>query len=80
MKAPDLVYGLQLRLNDYFDGGADEVRKTDIDVWIDPESIEFGAILCGWVAGGYVRVLKEPGLATSQEPFLKLLRRFEPDP
>ncbi len=80
MKAPELVYGLQLRLNDYFEVGADEVRKTDIDVWIDPESVEFAAILCRWVAGGYVRVLKEPSLASSREPFLKLLRRFEQDP
>ena len=68
---------LEWTLNGFLDAGADEVRRSDIRIWVDPDSQEIADALNRWMAVGAVQVLRDPGACREREPFLRMLQRFE---
>ena len=77
MASPDDIEMLEWVLNASFDSGADEIRKKDIRMLIDPASQTLADAVRRWEASGVVRVLLDAEVAGEEEPFLKMLRRFD---
>ena len=77
MAYPDSIEMLEWTLNGSFDAGADQIRKRDIRILIDPNSTEFADAVRRWETSGVVRVIMDVRVAAEKEPFLMMLRRFD---
>lgn len=74
------LYMLQWTLNSFLDAGSDQVRRSDIHMWVDPGADAVFDALRDWESKGFISVLKDPRQAKEKEVCLKILRRIEAIP
>ena len=71
---------LQETLNANFSIGSDQVRRSDIHMWLDPSSdITFEA-LQQWQTRGFIAILADPRHSKEKDACLLILKRIEAVP
>jgi hypothetical protein len=71
------LWMLQWTLNGFLDAGSNQVRRSDIHIWVDPASDSVFDALRDWELKGFIAILVDPRQCKEKEPCLKILRRIE---
>lgn len=80
---PQLVkdlYMLQWTLNGFLEAGADQVRRSDIHIWVEPDSDVLFEALQDWQARKFIDIEKDPRCAKEKDVCLRILKRIEAIP
>jgi len=65
---------LQWTLNEFLEAGSDEVRRSDIHIWLDPDSEELCGALREWEASGFITILTDPRHCRAKDVCLRILK------
>jgi hypothetical protein len=74
------LFMLQWTLNSFLESGSDQVRRSDIRIWCDPESPVVSEAFRDWEAKGFVSILADLRTSKEKDVCLRLLRRIEAIP
>ena len=80
---PQLVknlYMLQWTLNSFLEAGSDQVRRSDIRTWVDPEADAVFNALRDWESKSYISIEKDPRHAKEKDVCLRIVRLIEAIP
>jgi len=73
-------YMLQESLNGIFEAGADQVRRSDIRGWVDPQSDTTLEALRAWESQGFVSIVADPRHSKDKTVCLRIHKRIEAIP
>ena len=71
------LWMLQWTLNSFFEAGSDQVRRSDIHIWLDPASDSVFDALRDWESMGFILVLADPRRCKEKDVCLKILKPIE---
>ena len=71
---------LQWTLNSNLDVGSNEVRRSDIHMWVDPGVDAVFDALLDWESKGFIVVVNDPRRAKEKDVCLKVVKRIEAIP
>lgn len=71
---------LQWTLNGFLEAGSDQVRKSDIRIWLDPASDAVFDALCEWESRGFVSIIADPRRCKEKDVCLRVLKLIEAIP
>lgn len=74
------LWMLQETLNGFFEAGADQVRRSDIRHWVDPQSEVTVEALHAWESQGFVSILADPRHSKDKTVCLRIHKRIEAIP
>ena len=74
------LYMLQWTLNSFLDAGSDQVRRSDIHMWVDPGSDAVFDALRDWESKGFIALVKDPREAKEKDVCLRIAKRIEAVP
>jgi hypothetical protein len=74
------LWMLQETLNTNFSVGSDQVRRSDIHMWLDPSSEITYEALREWQTQGFIAILADPRHCKENEVCLRILKRIEAVP
>jgi len=65
---------LQWTLNGFLEAGSDQVRRSDLRIWLDPDPDSVLAALRDWESQGFVLIFADPRFCKEKEVCLKILK------
>lgn len=68
---------LQWTLNGFLQAGSDQVRRSDIHIWLDPASDSLFDALREWGSKGFVSILADPRECKEKDVCLRILKPIE---
>jgi len=71
---------LQWTLNGFLEAGSDQVRRSDIRSWVDPETDAVWDALRDWESKKFIAIEKDPRQAKEKDVCLRILKRIEAIP
>jgi hypothetical protein len=72
------LFMLQWLLNDGFlAGGSDQVRRSDIRIFVDPDSDAVFEALQRWEAAGFISILLDPRYSKENDVCLRIFKTIE---
>jgi hypothetical protein len=74
------LYMLQWTLNSFLDAGSDQVRRSDIHMWVDPGTGTVFDALRDWESKKFLAIEKDPREAKEKDVCLRILKRIEAIP
>jgi hypothetical protein len=74
------LYMLQWTLNSFLDAGSNQVRRSDIHIWLDPGADAVFNALRDWESKGFIAVVKDLRQAKEKDVCLRIVRRIEAIP
>ena len=74
------LYMLQWTLNGFLEAGSDQVRRSDIRSWVDPETDAVWDALRDWESKKFIAIEKDPRQAKEKDVCLRILKRIEAIP
>ena len=74
------LWMLQWMLNGFLEAGSDQVRRSDIRIWLDPALDIVCDVLREWESKGFVSVLADPRHCKDKDVCLKILKPIEAIP
>lgn len=74
------LYMLQWTLNSFLEAGSDQVRRSDIHMWVDPGEDAIFVALRDWESKEFVAIEKDPRHAKEKDVCLRILKRIEAIP
>ncbi len=74
------LFMLQEILNGFFEAGADQVRRSDIRGWVDPQSDATIDALRRWESQGFVSIVADPRHSKDKTVCLRIHKRIEAIP
>ena len=74
------LWMLQWSLNENLKAGSDQVRRSDIHTWLDPDSDAVFDALREWEAGGFISIMADPRSCKEKDVCLKILKPIEAIP
>jgi hypothetical protein len=64
-------------LNGFLETGSDQVRRSDIHIWLDPASDSVFEALCELELKGFISIVADPRHCKEKDVCLKILRPIE---
>ena len=74
------LYMLQWTLNSFLEAGSDQVRRSDIQMWVDPETDGVFDALRDWESRKFIAIEKDPRHAREKDACLRILKPIEAIP
>jgi hypothetical protein len=77
---PQLVkdlWMLQWTLNVFLEAGSDQVRRSDIHIWLDPALDPVFDALRDWESRGFISIVTDPRRCKEKDVCLRILKRIE---
>jgi hypothetical protein len=74
------LYMLQWTLNSFLEAGSDQVRRSDIDMWVDPGADAVFDALRDWESKQFIAIEKDPRQAKEKDVCVRILKRIEAIP
>ena len=71
---------LQWTLNGFLEAGSDQVRRSDIRIWLDPASDSVFDALREWESRGFISIVADPRRCKEKDVCLRVLRSVEAIP
>jgi hypothetical protein len=74
------LWMLQWTLNGFLEAGSDQVRRSDIHIWLDPSSDLVFDALRDWELRGFISIATDPRHCKERDVCLRILKRIEAIP
>jgi hypothetical protein len=74
------LWMLQWTLNGFLEAGSDQVRRSDIHIWLDPASDSVFDALREWESKGFVSIVADPRHCKEKDVCLRILKPIEAIP
>jgi hypothetical protein len=71
------LWMLQWTLNVFLEAGSNEVRRSDIQIWVDASSDSIFNALKDWESKGFIAVLVDPRRCKEKEVCLRILKKIQ---
>jgi hypothetical protein len=71
------LYMLQWTLNGFLEAGSNQVRRSDIRIWVEPDSDAVFEAFQDWQTRNFIVIEKDPRHAQEKEVCLRILKRIE---
>jgi len=68
---------LQWTLNGFLEVGSDQVRRSDIHMWLDPASDSVFDALRDWESRGFISIVTDPRRCREKDVCLRILKHIE---
>lgn len=68
---------LQWTLNGFLEAGSDQVRRSDIHIWLDPSSDSAFDALRDWESKGFIVMVADPRHCKEKDVCLRILKPIE---
>jgi len=71
------LWMLQWTLNGFLEVGSDQVRRSDIHMWLDPASDSVFDALRDWESRGFISIVTDPRRCREKDVCLRILKHIE---